>query len=61
MKRFAALAICFAVSSPVLAAPIDISTGVADWQVSISGSLVPVTSVSPNGAWAPAPTGASWE
>jgi hypothetical protein len=62
MKVFLALALGLALTGTTFASTItDISTGTADWQVSM-GAVGPMAavSVSPNGSWAPAPTGSSW-
>ena len=61
MKKSITLAATLASFAIASGGTIDVSTGTAPWLVFVPGSgLVPVVSVPPNGAWAPAPAGSSW-
>jgi len=62
MKGLLTFTLGMAAVATSFGATIDISTGSAAWQVYLpsAGSVVAVTSVSPNGTWAPAPSGSSW-
>jgi hypothetical protein len=59
IKNLLGCVLAMALSVTAFGANIDISTGVAAWQV-FNGSFVNAVSVSPNGTWAAAPTGSSW-
>ena len=62
MKRFFPIAIAMVTVGTAFGATINLNTGVAAWQVysPLTGSVISAVVVSPNGAWAPAPTGSSW-
>jgi hypothetical protein len=64
MKSFLALVLAMAAAASVFGTTIDISTGVAAWQVFTQGSgFVPATVLTvaqQNGTWAPAPSGSEW-
>lgn len=61
MKTLLAIGLFTAGFTP--AATIDISTGVAAWQVSgpgLTGTAIALAAGQQNGTWAPAPAGSSW-
>ena len=61
IKRLLSCALAMAAGVTAFGASINIDTGVADWEVFVPGTGdIAAVSVSPNGAWAPAPTGSSW-
>lgn len=60
MTRYT-LALSLAAMSASFGATISLNTGVAAWQVFVPGTgLTSAVVVTPNGAWAQAPTGSSW-
>jgi hypothetical protein len=61
IKRLLSCALAMAAGVTAFGASINIDTGVASWEVFGPGTgELAAVSVSPNGSWAPAPTGSSW-
>jgi hypothetical protein len=61
ITRLSGCALAMAAAVTASGASINIDTGTASWQVFIPAiGNVAAVSVSPNGTWAPAPTGSSW-
>ena len=62
MNRIFPIALAMVSVGTTFGATINLSTGVASWQVFAQGNggFISAIAVGPNGAWAPAPTGSSW-